>query len=336
MEGEEQERGEKKKVHVRYALEIDYILSVLKIPQSVRRHALAVFKSLYQAEASVHGESLDNIHLHEVGSLDAIADIVSVCWILEELGVEKAYSSPLNTGSGTVRAAHGVLPVPAPATAQLIKNYPSYSDGTAGELLTPTAAALITYFCEPVSGSPVMKIKKIGYGMGTKEFASRLNCVRAFLYEDAGAGGQTSQTVWEICANIDDMTPEELSFAASVLLEEGALDVFITPAVMKKGRSGHVLTVLSIDGCQGETASRILSLTTTIGIRMARKDRIVLDREEDVFSSSLGDVRLKISGSGETCKIKFEYDDVAEIARAASMSVAAVRRILEREYAQES
>lgn len=296
---------------------IAHIIEDLNAPAKVKADALAVYESIAKAEGEVHGKAVDEIHFHEVGSLDAVADVTAVCMLLNDLNAE-VYASPVNTGSGFVECAHGVLPVPAPATANLLKGVPAYSDGTKGELCTPTGAALLKYFVKEFREMPVMATEKIGCGMGKKDF-EKANCLRAFLGEQRGDAGVT-----ELACNIDDMSAEAVAFACEQLLKNGALDVWTTPAVMKKGRPAVVLGVL----CENEIKEKILRLifrhTSTIGVREYETKRYTLERESRVVNTPYGEVGIKTS-SGYGCeKSKFEYDDIARIADENGLSITQV------------
>ena len=296
---------------------ISHIIEDLNAPGKVKADALAVYESIAKAESEVHGRTVDEIHFHEVGSLDAVADVAAVCMLVRDLDAE-IYASPVNTGSGSVKCAHGILPVPAPATANLLKGVPAYSDGTNGELCTPTGAALLKYFVREFRDMPVMKIEKTGYGTGKKDF-EKANCLRAILGEDEGG-----DTVTLLACNLDDMSGEALSFACGQLLENGALDVWTTPAVMKKGRPAFVLNVLCKNAEKENLIRLIFRHTSTIGIRETVVKRYTLDREEHTVSTPFGDVRIKTS-SGYGCeKSKFEYDDLAKIADENGLSITQV------------
>lgn len=296
---------------------IAHIIEDLNAPAKVKADALAVYESIAKAEGEVHGKAVDEIHFHEVGSLDAVADVTAVCMLLNDLNAE-VYASPVNTGSGFVECAHGVLPVPAPATANLLRGVPAYSDGTKGELCTPTGAALLKYFVKEFCEMPVMATEKIGCGMGKKDF-EKANCLRAFLGEQRGGAGVT-----ELACNIDDMSAEAVAFACEQLLKNGALDVWTTPAVMKKGRPAVILGVL----CENEIKEKILRLifrhTSTIGVREYETKRYTLERESRVVNTPYGEVGIKTS-SGYGCeKSKFEYDDLARIADENGLSITQV------------
>ena len=320
-EGEEHphEQGEHHSHHHGHSTlhAIAHIIEDLNAPAKVKADALAVYESIAKAEGEVHGKAVDEIHFHEVGSLDAVADVTAVCMLLNDLNAE-VYASPVNTGSGFVECAHGVLPVPAPATANLLRGVPAYSDGTKGELCTPTGAALLKYFVKEFREMPVMATEKIGCGMGKKDF-EKANCLRAFLGEQRGGAGVT-----ELACNIDDMSAEAVAFACEQLLKNGALDVWTTPAVMKKGRPAVILGVL----CENEIKEKILRLifrhTSTIGVREYETKRYTLERESRVVKTPYGEVGIKTS-SGYGCeKSKFEYDDLARIADENGLSITQV------------
>ncbi|MBR3439135.1 MAG: nickel pincer cofactor biosynthesis protein LarC [Clostridia bacterium] len=293
---------------------ISHIIEDLNAPEKVKADALAVYESIAEAESRVHGKTVDEIHFHEVGSLDAVADVAAVCMLVNDLGAE-IYATPVNTGSGSVKCAHGVLPVPAPATAELLKGIPAYSDGTDGELCTPTGAALLKYFVKDFCDMPLMKTEKTGYGMGKKDF-ERANCVRALLGE-SGEG----DTVTELACNLDDMSAEAIAFACGQLMKNGALDVWCVPAVMKKGRQGTVLNVLCKNADKDGILKLIFKHTSTLGVRENIMKRYTLEREERIVNTPLGEVGIKTS-SGYGCeKSKFEYDDLAKIAEEKGMSI---------------
>ena len=240
--------------------EIRHILSHLDIPESVRIDAEAVYQLIAQAESHAHGRPVEEVHFHEVGTLDAVTDVVAVCWLLHDLAPEKIVASPVHVGCGQVRCAHGILPVPAPATAFILQGVPTYGGAVQGELCTPTGAALLKHFAQSFGPSPVMRVEKIGYGMGKKDFEAA-NCVRAML----GQTQEGRETIVELCCNLDDMTPEALGFAQERLWEAGALDVYTTAVGMKKNRPGVLLTCM----CREEDREKLLSLlfahTTTLG-----------------------------------------------------------------------
>ena len=303
--------------HNRGMHDIEHIVSHLLIDDDIKQDVINVYKLIAEAESSVHGMEVSEIHFHEVGSMDAIADITATCLIMNELKPDRVVASPIHVGSGTVKCAHGILPVPAPATAMLLKGIPSYSKEINGELCTPTGAALLRYFASSFGDQPLMSVDKIGYGMGKKDFPVA-NCVRAFLGEETGAAktaDDLTDTIAELVCNLDDMTPEAIGFATERLMEEGALDVFTNSIGMKKNRPGVMLTVLCKEDVKDDMVRKIFKYTTTIGIRENICKRYILKREEKVVTTPDGDVRVKeVSGYGVK-REKKEYEDLAQIAR---------------------
>lgn len=297
-------------------------IAALPLPAQVREQAVKVYDRLAAAESRAHGCPVDQVHFHEVGALDAVADVAGVCYALFLLQADNIVVSPVHVGSGLVRCAHGLVPVPAPATAALLEGVPCYGGAIRGELCTPTGAALLSEFAHSFGQMPVMSVQKVGYGVGTKEFEAA-NCVRAFLGESADMAGANGE-ILELVCNIDDMTPEALAFACARLLELGALDVYTTPGQMKKGRPGWVLTALCEPGGEGELAKAILAQTTTNGLRVRPCEKYFLTPQMDRVDTRWGPVRVKrASGFGVT-HVKPEYDDVAAIAKAESLPFAAV------------
>ncbi|MCR4688493.1 MAG: nickel pincer cofactor biosynthesis protein LarC [Saccharofermentans sp.] len=289
--------------------DIEEIINALSVSDKVKADAIAVYKLIAEAESEVHGKTVEEIHFHEVGTMDAIADVTAVCLLMEEIAPSKVVVSPINTGYGHVHCAHGILSVPAPATALLLKGIPSYQGGVEGELITPTGAALLKYFATDFGRMPVMSVDKIGTGMGTKEFA-QVNCVRIFLGETEE---KPADSVVELQCNLDDMTGEDIGYAASYLMEQGALDVFTTPIGMKKNRPGILLTVLCKIEDKDKFAKLVFENTTTIGIRYQVKERFVLDRRIEEVNTRFGKARVKISEGYGTVKAKPEYDDTANM-----------------------
>lgn len=305
---------------------IEDIVSILDISEKVKKDVLSVYSLLAEAESKVHGVPVKEIHFHEVGNMDAVADITAVCYLMDRLSPGRISASPVNTGSGTVHCAHGVLPVPAPATAELLKEIPSYNDGIQGELTTPTGAALLKYYVKSFGNMPVMKTKAIGYGMGNKDF-ERANCVRIFTGEtgnEEGSSGELKDRVLELSCNIDDMTAEEIAFAMEGLMTEGALDVYTSSIVMKKGRSGTLFSVLCREEDGERFAALIFKLTTTIGIRKTVHDRYVLKRETETVTTPYGDVRVKKSSGYGVTREKYEYEDISRIAKEQGISLRGV------------
>lgn len=300
------------------------IIDSLNVSDSVKSKAKTVYNTIASAESRVHNTDVTMVHFHELGMLDAIADVVVCCFLIEELNPDKIIASPVNVGSGTVKCAHGVLPVPAPATAQILIGIPYYKSNVNGELCTPTGAALLKVFADDFSDMPEMIVKSIGYGAGSKTF-EQANCIRAFLGVTKSG---FSDEVLELVCNVDDMSAEELSFACEKLFSAGALDVFNQPAYMKKGRLGTVVTVLCREEDKRKITECIFKYTTTIGIREHLCKRYVLDREEEVIESPLGEIRTKRSSGYGVCKIKYEFDDVKKVANEKNMSLFEVKSFL--------
>ena len=283
-----------------------------------------VYELLAEAEAKVHGKDVSEIHFHEVGMKDALIDIASVVYLMNKLKVDKVVVSPVNVGFGKVKCAHGILPVPAPATAELVKGIPTYAGRFEGELLTPTGAALLKYYADEFSYQPLMNVIKCGYGTGNKNFESA-NVVKAVLGEVTDE--LISENVIELNCNVDDMSAEDMAYATKALIENGAKDAFVTPVIMKKGRSGMLLTVL----CSAIDKERFVSLifkhTSTIGIRVKETERIILNRHEETVHTKLGDVRVKYSEGYGVKREKPEFEDLRKLAEENNISVAEARKI---------
>ena len=301
---------------------IAHLIDHLPLPQEVKDHARGVYDAIARAEAQAHGCPVGDVHYHEVGALDAVADVTGVCYALHLLRPERIVVSPIHVGSGTVRCAHGIMPVPAPATAALLAGVPTYGGAVQGELCTPTGAALLAHFADSFGPMPVMCTQKVGYGIGTKVF-EQANCVRAFWGESAE---EANGEIVELVCNIDDMTAESLSFACARLLELGALDVYTLPGTMKKGRSGQVLTVLCAPEQEGDLARHILSLTTTNGLRARRCGKYFLTPSVREAETPWGAVRVKTAQGYGVTHVKPEYEDVAALARSRGVSLEEMAR----------
>lgn len=292
------------------------IIDALPLPQEVRTAARAVYDDIAKAEAKAHGCPVGDVHYHEVGALDAVADVTGVCYTLYLLHPDKIVVSPIHVGSGTVRCAHGIMPVPAPATANLLEGVPTYGGSIMGELCTPTGAALLAHFASGFGPMPVMTVEQIGVGIGTKDFG-QANCVRSFwgnTWEEAN--GQ----ITELVCNIDDMSPEALSFACSRLLELGALDVYTVPGTMKKGRPGHLLTVLCDADKISDLAREVLRYTTSNGLRVRRCEKYFLEPSVGTVETPWGPVRVKYARGFGIRHAKPEYEDAAALAREKGVS----------------
>ena len=300
------------------------ILEQLPVSEQVRADALCVYQSIAEAEAHVHGTTVTDIHFHEVGTLDAVADVAAVCLLLEELAPEQVVCSPIHVGSGQVRCAHGILPVPAPATAHILREVPTYGGSVRGELCTPTGAALLKYFVNSFGPSPVMRVEKIGYGMGSKEFEA-MNGVRALLGETEEAG----DSVLELRCNLDDMTPEAVGFAQEQLLKAGVLEVYTTPVGMKKNRPGILLTCLCRPEDKEKALSTLFAHTSTLGVRESLCSRYTLRRSQYTVETELGPVRVKESSGWGVSRCKPEYDDLARLAEQHGLSLQEVLRRVE-------
>ena len=296
--------------------DIRSIVSSLPIPTMVKLDIMTVYNKLAEAESHVHGVPVNQIHFHEIGTMDAIADITAVCLLMHELKADKVIASPVHVGSGSVRCAHGILPVPAPATAYILRNIPIYGGRIQGELCTPTGAALLKHFADDFGEMPTMTVKGIGYGMGKKNF-DRANCIRVMLGETT----DKSDSIVELSCNIDDMTGEMIGFALEHFMKQGALDVFTVPIGMKKSRPGILLTVL----CREEDKERFIHLifkhTTTLGIREKNCNRYTLERRTETVDTPLGQIRQKISSGYGIRRSKFEYDDIAKAAINKDLSI---------------
>ena len=303
-------------------------IQALPLPQRVKDDAAAVYSRLAKAEAKAHGCEVPQVHFHEVGEKDAMMDIVGVCLLMNRLAPDEVVVSPVHVGSGFVRCAHGVLPVPAPATAYLLQGMPVYSGKIRGELCTPTGAALLGHFADRFGPMPQMTLEKTGYGMGKKEFEAA-NCVRAFLGEAWKEGPAPNGQVAELCCNIDDMTGEALAFACGLLLREGARDVFTAPVYMKKGRPGTLLTCVCSSEQAGHFAALMLKHTTTFGVRKTICSRYILQREISGVETQDGSVRIKTGRGYGLTKEKAEYEDVAAVAEKTGKTLAEVEKSIQ-------
>lgn len=317
----EEEDGEHTYGHHHHSLEdVCALVDGLKLPDSLLGEIKAVYGLIARAEAKVHGADIDNIHFHELGTMDALADVSAVCFLLDKLGVERVTASPICTGFGSVCCAHGLLPVPAPATAVLLENCPVFAGDIEGELCTPTGAALIKHFASDFGAMPPMTVKKSGYGCGTKDFP-RPNLLRAFL-------GESEETIIELCCNVDDMSPEAVGFAIDELMRAGAPDAYYEQIGMKKNRPGLILTCL----CRAEQRDEMLKLifrhTSTIGVRETLCRRYVLKRGEETVETPCGEVRVKTSEGWGIERKKAEYDDLARIARENDMTLDEARKLI--------
>ena len=303
-------------------LHISELIGGLDLPEKVRANAGQVYDAIADAEAKAHGCPVEQVHFHEVGALDAVADVTGVCYAMYLLKPERIVVSPVHVGSGTVRCAHGIMPVPAPATANLLSGVPMYGGSIQGELCTPTGAALLVHFADSFGDMPVMSGTDVGIGIGTKEF-DQANCVRIFLGEEiSGTNVKKSGNgeIAELVCNIDDMTPEALAFAAARLIELGALDVYTVAGTMKKGRPGWELTVLCETDRIDETAKNIMRETTTNGVRVRLCEKYFLTPGIETIQTERGKVRIKTAEGFGIRHEKPEYEDTAACARKEQIS----------------
>lgn len=289
----------------------------LNLPGKVQDDIMAVYMLIAEAESKAHGKPVTEVYFHEVGTMDAIADITAVCMLMNKIAPDQVVVSPVHVGSGQVKCAHGILPVPAPATAHILRDVPIYGGHIRGELCTPTGAALLKHFATRFGDMPVMTTEAIGYGMGKKDFEAA-NCVRVFLGETADTG----DTVAELSCNVDDMTAEAISFATETLFSAGALEVYTVPVGMKKSRPGTLLCTMCRVDDKDKMIRLIFKHTTTIGIREHISNRYILKRSIETVDTSYGTVRKKISSGYGVCREKYEYEDLAEIARKKEISIA--------------
>lgn len=311
----------------------------MELPKKVQDDVLAVYGLIAEAESHAHGRPVTEIHFHEVGTMDAIADVVAVCLLMNKIAPDEVIVSPVHVGSGQVHCAHGILPVPAPATAFILKDAPIYGGAIRGELCTPTGAALLKHFATKFGNMPAMRVSAIGYGMGKKDFEAA-NCVRAMLGEsDVSAQTGTDEAyrqqstasnsgawepgeeVYELSCNVDDMTGEEIGFAMERLFEAGARDVYTIPIGMKKNRPGILIRTLCTEDTKERIVETIFKHTTTIGIRECAMKRYVLDRKLEEVETPYGTIHRKTSTGYGTKREKLEFDDLAKIAREQGISL---------------
>lgn len=312
---------------------VRHIIEHLHIDDEVKTNAEKIYEIIGNAEAHVHNSTLENIHFHEVGSLDAMADVVGCCLLFHYLKPDQIICSPIHVGNGTVKCAHGILPVPAPATAEILKSIPYYTGNINSELCTPTGAAILKYFASSFSDMPPMSIQNTGYGIGNKQFDTA-NAVRVFMGEKYTeqnmdkSNGYTSDEILEISCNLDDMTGEELGYAMDVLLEAGALDVFFAPIYMKKNRPAVMLSCLCKKEDRDKFTDLIFKHTTTRGVRYADYTRAKLNSAFEEIHTDAGIVRRKISTGKNVVKAKLEFEDLRKIADALDLSIADVRKLI--------
>lgn len=296
---------------------IEHIVHRLALPERVKDDVLAVYGLIAEAESRVHGVPVTDIHFHEVGTLDAVADIAMFCLLMRRISPDEVVASPVRVGFGQVRCAHGVLPVPAPATAELLRGVPVYAGDIRGEMCTPTGAALLRHFAARFGEMPLMRVSAVGYGCGTKDFENCANCLRAMLGE-AESGGDG---IIELACNVDDMTAEEIGFAMERLFDAGALDVYTAAVGMKKSRPGTLIRVMCAPERRDALCRELFRHTTTLGVRECAMRRHVLERGVVTLDTPAGPVRRKDSSGFGVTRRKYEFDDLAAIARERGISL---------------
>ena len=303
--------------------DIEGIIDGLDVSERVKADVKAVYALIAEAESRVHGHPISEIHFHEVGTLDAVADVVGVCLLMDKIGAEKVVASPVHVGAGHVHCMHGILPVPAPATALLLNGIPTFGGQVQGELCTPTGAALLKHFVSRFGDRPIMATEAIGYGMGKKDF-ERANCLRAFLGESKGALEQITR----LECNLDDMTGEDISFAMEQLLKAGARDVYTQAIGMKKSRPGVLLSVICLPEDADKLAAVMMKYTATLGIRRQDMTRYVLERVVETVETPYGPVRVKTASGMGVLRRKAEYEDLATLAEQNQVSLETIRKEL--------
>ena len=334
---QEQDQEHHRHEHARGLNEIRKIIEKAAIGSTAKKTAIEIFEALGEAEAEVHNTSVERVHFHEVGAVDAMVDIVCAAVGAESLAVQEWVCSPLNVGGGTVKCAHGTLPVPAPATLKLLRDAPVYSSGPQVELVTPTGAAIVRTLSARFAPFPAMKIEKAGYGAGTRDFPERPNLLRITIGEAGLADGAStsSERIMVLEANLDDLSPQVLAYAMERLLAEGALDVFSVPVQMKKSRPGALLTVLA----KMEDANRLTKLifaeTTTLGVRRREEQRQTLSRRWQTVDTTWGPVRIKIANmNGTVSNYAPEYEDCRALAEAHRVPLKTVMQEAIQQYLQ--
>lgn len=306
---------------------IEHIVEHLNLSETVKKQVLAVYRIIAEAESHVHQTPISEIHFHEVGTLDAIADVTAVCFLLDQLAPEKILVSPVHVGSGQVRCAHGLLPVPAPATAYILQHCPIYGGKIQGELCTPTGAALLKYFADGFEEMPVMSVSSIGYGMGQKDFEAA-NCVRLLLGETEAS----RDLMYELQCNVDDMTGEQMGFALERFLELGAADAFTVPIHMKKSRPGTMICVICTPESKETLTKAMFQYTSTAGIRERKTERSILKRYSTETETPYGSVRRKDYSGYGVKRSKYEYEDLARIAKQENLSIEEVLSVIKNTF----
>lgn len=313
--------------------DIEHIIGHLNVPDKVKEDAIAVYKLIADAESHAHGRPVEEVHFHEVGAMDAVADIVGVCLAIYKLAPEQIIASPVHVGYGQIHCAHGILPIPAPATAHILQGVPIYGGRIEGELCTPTGAALLKHFAQSFGQMPMMAVEQTGYGMGMKDFTDA-NCLRAIIgntveeQEQTGCHGKVQEmdSIIELCCNLDDMTPEKIGFVTELLMKEGAFDVYTTNIQMKKNRPAVMLTCMCAKEDREKFLTLILKHTTTLGVREYTCKRYGLKREIKEVETIYGTVRVKVASGYGITKEKPEYEDMAQIAKEKKISLAEIEK----------
>ena len=317
----------------RNLIDIYDIIDKSTLNDKIKQNAKDIFMEVAKAEAKVHGTSIDKIHFHEVGAMDAVADIVGVCLAVYKLAPEQIIASPVHVGYGQIHCAHGILPIPAPATAHILQGIPIYGGRIEGELCTPTGAALLKHFAQSFGQIPMMSVEKTGYGMGMKDFTDA-NCLRAIIGESVeeqeytGCHGEPQEmdSIIELCCNLDDMTPEKIGFVTELLMKEGAFDVYTTNIQMKKNRPAIMLTCMCAKEDREKFLTLILKHTTTLGVREYNCKRYGLKREIKEIETIYGTVHVKAASGYGIVKEKPEYEDMARIAKEKNISLSEVEK----------
>jgi pyridinium-3,5-bisthiocarboxylic acid mononucleotide nickel chelatase len=322
-------------VHGRGLKEIRKIITAAVISERAKNTAIAIFENLGAAEAKVHNKGIESIHFHEVGAVDALVDIVCAAVGAEALGVDEWICSPLNVGGGTVKCAHGVLPVPPPAVVELLTGAPTYSSGIQKELVTPTGAAIVKTLASRFGAFPAMTVSRSAYGAGSRDLAGQPNVLRLVVGESTTSTETTLEMVSVIEANLDDLNPQVFGYVMDRLFAEGALDVFLTPVQMKKGRPGMVLTVLTRPEQASQMTKIVFAETTTLGVRMREERRQVLQRRSTSVQTQWGEVRMKIANmNGTITNYAPEYEDCRRIAEEKGVPLKSVMQEAIRVYLQ--
>lgn len=321
----EAEAGESINSEIHSSRDISSVISIineLNVSDNIKSDAVNIYNIIAEAESKVHGVRVSEVHFHELGMLDAVADVVLFCYLIDKIKADRIIASPINVGNGNVKCAHGLLPVPAPATAEILKGIPFYKSEYKTELCTPTGAAILKYFADEYTDIPLITAEKIGIGVGSKELSSP-NIIRVFL-----SNQEETDTVTELNCNIDDMTGEEISFACDCLFEAGALDVFTTPVFMKKNRPAFLLTVICNNTDKEKLSKCILKNTKTLGIRINSCSRLILSRNIKTVNTPLGEIEVKYSSGYDTENVKIEYESIKNIARSNNLSFLDAEKLL--------